>query len=202
MPCSTAAEKKIAEPIFLDAWNAALAYEGEGEWHKVLKRFYRHAARRNINGMAAKLRHHGDALPTELCRSFCAVVSSDGDRGFAEVQSTASKLLRNHISDFVRLVLRIKKFTVVPGRFKARIKTSRDSITGAKFVDMRSYLAVRILALCANQPIQDWIATCKSGLFKESISTFEKQLINKLWPKAPRLKKPMRASKLTAVRVS
>jgi hypothetical protein len=34
MPCSTAAEKKIAEPIFLDAWNAALAYEGEGEWQR------------------------------------------------------------------------------------------------------------------------------------------------------------------------
>jgi hypothetical protein len=290
----TPAEKKVAEQLFLDAWNAALMYEGDGEWHKVLKRFYRHAARigtrllvtraaedikrfpdlvdrvtdymryvgtssecidfacsllddeeqvysdvnyrlieallklepshremrrlrklaqkiindeinfrgaedskvlapllllrygdrRNINGMATKLRNHGDTLPTELCRSFCAVVSSDGDRGFADVQSTASKLLRNHISDFVRLVLRIKKFTIVPGRFKARIKTTRDSITGAKFVDMRSYLAVRILALCPNEPIQDWITSCKAGLFSESISIFEKELINKLWPKA------------------
>ena len=301
MPCGTAAEKKTAEPIFLQAWNSAIVHEGEGEWHKVLKRFYRHAARigtkllmprtaddikrfpdlvdrvtdymryvgtctecidfvcslleddeqvypdvnyrlieallklepssrertrlkrlaqsilndemtfrgvedcrvlapmlllrygdrRNINGMAAKLRNHGDTLPAELCRSFCAVVSSDGNRGFLEVQLTASKLLRNHISDFVRLVLRIKNFTVVPGRFKVRIKTSRDSITGAKFVDMRSYLAVRILALCPNQPVQDWIAACKSGLFKESISTFEKQLINKLWPKMTRRKKPV-----------
>jgi len=312
MPCGTAAEKKTAEPMFLEAWNAAITYEDKGEWHKVLKRFYRHAARigtrvlvaraaddikhfpdlvdritdymryvgtccecidfvcsllddqeqvypdvnyrlieallklepsrremtrlkklaqkilndqisfrgveecrvlapmlllrygdrRNINGIAAKLRHHGETLPAELCRSFSAVVSSDGDRGFAEVQSVASKLLRNHISDFVKLVLRIKNFTVVPGRFKARIKTSRDSISGAKFVDMRSYLAVRILALCPNQPVQDWIAACKSGLFNEPISTFEKQLINKLWPRTARRKKGPPASSNPAARAS
>jgi hypothetical protein len=298
-PLDSAAEKKIAERLFLEAWNAALTYEGDGEWHKVLKRFYRHAARigtkllmvraaddvkrfpdlvdritdymryvgtpsecidfvssllddeeqvypdvnyrlieallklepatreterlkklaqailnhdinftgmedckvlapllllrygdrRNIKGMAAKLRSQGDAMPANLCRSLCAVVAGDGNPGFTEVQSTASRLLRNHISDFVKLVIRIKRLTSVPGRFKARVTTSRDSITGAKFMDMRSYLAVRILALCPHKLVQGWIAARKKELFKEPLSAFDKKLINKLWPKIPRQRK-------------
>jgi hypothetical protein len=297
--CDTAAEKNVAERLFLNAWNAALAHEGEGEWHKVLKRFYRHAARigtrllmaraaddvkcfpdlvdritdymryvgtpaeciefvwsllhdeqqvyadvnyrlieallklepasretvrlkkvaqailngeidfpgveeckvlapllllrygdrRNINGMATKLRTQGDAMPASLCRSLCAVVAGDENKGFEEVQSTASKLLRNHISDFVKLVIRVRAFTSVPGRFKARITASRDSITGAKFIDMRSYLAVRILALCPHKIVQSWIANCKAELLKQQISTFDRKLISKLWPKAPRKKR-------------
>jgi hypothetical protein len=139
--------------------------------------------------MAAKLRSQGESLPANLCRSLCAVVAGDGDPGFTEVQSTASTLLRNHISDFVKLVIRIKSFKSVPGRFKARITISRDSITGAKFIDMRSYLAVRILALCPHKLVQSWIGTCKVELFKQEISAFEKKLINKLWPKAPRKEK-------------
>jgi len=54
---------------------------------------------------------------------------------------------------------------------------------------MRSYMAVRILALCPNRLVQEWISACKKGLFNEQISTFEKQLINKLWPKTPRRNK-------------
>jgi hypothetical protein len=142
----------------------------------------RYGDSRNFKGMAAKLQREGDDMAPALCRALCAVVSSTGDSGFRLVQTTASRLRRNYISEFVRLVTRIKQFKVVPGRFKARVAVSRDSITGARFFDMRSVLAVRILGLCDNPAVQQWLSARRSGILAEPISPFDKRLVNRLWP--------------------
>jgi uncharacterized protein YaaR (DUF327 family) len=302
MPCDTATEKVAAKQKLERAWTVALTSESKGEWQKVLKRFYRHAARtgsriliertitdikahaelvervadyvryvapssecidlveallnddeqvygdvnyrllesllrlepnradatrirqlaqrllsgelrfpgveecrvlapllllrygdsRNLNGMTAKLQREGDEMQPALCRALCAVVSSMGQAGFKAVQATASRLLRNHISEFVRLVIRIQKFKVVPGRFKARLAVSYDSIRGAKFFDMRSVLAVRILALWPHPAVQQWLNARRSGILAEPISAFDRRLIAKLWPSTAA--KPKRAT--------
>ena len=45
MPCETAMEKLNARQALERGWAVALQSENKGEWQKVLKRFYRHAAR-------------------------------------------------------------------------------------------------------------------------------------------------------------
>ena len=292
MPCEIATEKLNARQALERAWTVALQSENKGEWQKVLKRFYRHAARtssrvllgrvatdikthaelvervtdymryvasvaecievvesllndpeqvygdvnyrllesllklepnraeatrirqlaqrllngefrfpgveecrvlapllllrygdsRNLNGMETKLEREGENMAPALCRALCAVLSSSGQSGFQVVQATASRLLRNHISEFVRLVVRIQKFNVVPGRFKARVAVSRDSITGARFFDMRALLAARILGLCPHPAVQQWLSARRGGLLAEPLSPFDKRLVNRLWP--------------------
>jgi hypothetical protein len=80
------------------------------------------------------------------------------------------------------MVGRIQRFTRVEGRFKARIVVSRDSITGTKFIDMRSLLAARLLALCPHPAVASWLATKKTNLLKADISDYDKNLIRRLWP--------------------
>ena len=142
----------------------------------------RYGDKRNIRGLAGKLSKQTERLDPGLTRALCAVVSSVGSAGFRVVERTASRLLRNNLSEFVRLVARIRKFEVVPGRFKARITISKDSITGAKYIDMRSYLAARILGLSTNRAIANWLRAKKAELLAEDISAFERELLRKLWP--------------------
>jgi hypothetical protein len=142
----------------------------------------RYGDRRNIRGLAGKLSTETERLDPALTRALCAVVSSTGSVGFRVVERTASRLLRNNLSEFVRLVGRIRKFKAVPGRFKARIAISKDSITGAKYIDMRSYLAARILGLSTNRAVLNWLRSRKAELLDEEISRFERVLILKLWP--------------------
>jgi hypothetical protein len=292
MPCDTPSDKAAAREVLERAWKVALKLADQGEWEKVLKRFYRHAARtgsrvltervvadlkahpalvdriadyvryvgrctecidlveqllsdqeqvygdinyrllesvlrlepnrdeqtrirqlaqrllngemifpgvdecrvlapllllrfgdlRNLKGAASKLERDGADMTPSLCRSLCAVVSSMGQTGFRVVEATASRLLRNHISEFVKLVTRIKEFRSVPGRFRARIDVSFDSITGAKFFDIRSILAVRILALCPDPSVYEWLNARRRGILSEPLSAFDKRLIAKLWP--------------------
>jgi hypothetical protein len=143
----------------------------------------RYGDKRNMRGMAGKLTREAEHLPSDVTRSLCAVVSSCGTQGFAVVERTASRLLRNHLSEFVKLVTRIREIKVVPGRFKNRIKASRDSITGAKFIDMRSILAARILGLGGHKLVHDWLLAIKTGLLSDNLSTFDRTLIHRLWPK-------------------
>ena len=132
--------------------------------------------------METKLQREGENMAPTLCRALCAVLSSSGQSGFQVVQAKASRLLRNHISEFVRLVVRIQKFNVVPGRFKARVAVSYDSITGARFSDMRALLAARILGLCPHPAVQQWLSARRAGLLAEPLSPFDKRLVNRLWP--------------------
>ena len=143
----------------------------------------RYGDKRNMRGMAGKLEREADKLSADVTRSLCAVVSSCGPEGFAVVEQTASRLLRNHLSEFVKLVMRIREIQIVPGRFKNRIKASRDSITGAKFIDMRSILAARILGLGGYKSVHDWLTAKKIGLLSDGLSSFDRSLIQRLWPK-------------------
>lgn len=138
---------------------------------------------RNLRTLVTKLQRHADSLPQRTTRALCAVVGGCKKEGFEVVQETASRLLRNHLSEFVKLIVRIKEFDTVPGRFKNRVSLSKDSITGADYVDMRAVLSARILGLCTHKTVCNWLADTKEKLKAASISHFEVNLIERLWPK-------------------
>lgn len=138
---------------------------------------------RNLRSLFTKLQRHADGLPQNTTRALCAVVGGCKKAGFDVVQDTASRLLRNHLSEFVKLVIRIREFDSVPGRFKTRVALSKDSITGADYVDMRAVLSARILGLCTHKTVNDWLADTKTKIKASGISPFEVALIERLWPK-------------------
>ena len=138
---------------------------------------------RNVRALFHRLQRQAEMLPQNATRSLCAVVGGCERAGFEVVQQTASRLLRNHLSEFVKLVIRVREFDAVPGRFKARVALSRDSITGAVFVDMRAILSARILGLCARKSVCGWLADTKKNIKAAGISPFEVALVDRLWPK-------------------
>ena len=83
----------------------------------------------------------------ELVKACALTYASYGGLQFEAVRRPASRLLRNPLSEIVRMVEKIKGYPDVPGRLKARIEISSDAITGKPFVDMRSFLTARLLAL-------------------------------------------------------
>lgn len=142
----------------------------------------RYGDKRNVRSLITILERDAEKLSPNMTRALCAVVGGCGTQGFAVVQDTASRLLRNHLSEFVKLVVRIKVFTTVPGRFKSRVALGRDSITGSPFIDMRALLAARILGLCNHKEIHKWLADTKKKLLLSDIMEFDRKLIVKLWP--------------------
>lgn len=137
---------------------------------------------RSVRGLFTHLKRHGETLPQDVTRALCAVVGGCKRNGFRTVQDVASTLLRNHLSEFVKLIVRVREFKTVPGRFKDRVKLRRDSITGAPFVDMRAILAARILGLSEHKAVRDWLAVTKVTQQAARISPFEIGLLEKLWP--------------------
>jgi hypothetical protein len=137
---------------------------------------------RSIRALFTRLGRDADSLPQAVTRAICAVVAGCGKEGFKAVQATASTLLRNHLSEFFKLLLRVRLFKFVPGRFKHRMRIAKDSISGASFVDMRSILAARILGLCTHKPVHQWLAAAKVTYVEADISPFELRLVERLWP--------------------
>jgi hypothetical protein len=116
----------------------------------------------------------------ELAKACALTYASYGAIQFDVVRRAASKLLRNPLSEIVRMVEKIKRYPDVPGRLKARIQISPDSITGRPFVDMQMFLTMRLLALNLKSAIRNWVKAKKNALLKSQISSFGKRLADKL----------------------
>jgi hypothetical protein len=116
----------------------------------------------------------------ELAKACALTFASYGGLQFEVVRRAASRLLRNPLSEIVRMVERIKGYPDVPGRLKARIEISPDAITGKPFIDMRSFLTARLLALNSKPAIHTWLRAKKKAFHKSKISTFDKRLVKKL----------------------
>ena len=115
-----------------------------------------------------------------LLRAAAIVYASYGDAEFRAVRKSASRLLRNHLADVVRLVERIRKYTDVPARYKARLKPRYDPVARAHYVDMRALLTVRLLRLSKAPRVMRWLADWKTSVLTQSLSDYDRQLINRL----------------------
>jgi hypothetical protein len=115
-----------------------------------------------------------------LLRAAAIIYASYGDSEFGAVRRSASRLLRNHLADVVRLIERIRKYPDVPVRYKARLKTRYDSVAKTQFVDMRSLLTVRLLRLARATAVARWVADWRTNVLTQSISTYDQRLLNRL----------------------
>jgi hypothetical protein len=115
-----------------------------------------------------------------LLRSAAVVYLSYGDREFATARRSAARLMRNHLAEVIRLIERIREYTDVPVRYKARLKTKFDSVARTHYADMRALLTVRLLALSKKRQVLRWVSNWKAQMLTEPISAFDRRLIRRL----------------------
>ncbi len=120
------------------------------------------------------------AVSAPLLRAAAVVYSSYGDKEFGEVRRSASRLMRNHLADVVRLVERIRKYTDVPLRYKARLKPRYDPVAGTQYVDMRALLTVRLLKLSRAPRVTRWVSDWKANVLTQPVSVYDRWLVNRL----------------------
>jgi hypothetical protein len=92
-----------------------------------------------------------------LLRSTAMVYSSYGNTEFGVVRRSASRLLRNHLADVVRLVERIRKYPDVPIRYRARL-----------------------LRLATAPGVGRWVADWKTEVLSQPISEYDRRIVMRL----------------------
>ncbi len=119
-----------------------------------------------------------DKYPPDVVRATAIVYASYGVHEFEIVQKAAGKLLRNPFATLIRMVEGIKAYKDVPNRWKERFKPHYDSMLERNFIDMRSLLAGRLLALNNRPQIQLWLKDRKAEFLKCSISLYDQTLLD------------------------
>ncbi len=115
-----------------------------------------------------------------LLRAAAVVYASYGDKEFATVRRSASRLLRNHLADVVKLIERIRRYTDVPSRYKARLRPQYDSVARMLYVDMRSLLTVRLLKLSKAPNVKRWISDWQASVLAQTVSAYDRALLKRL----------------------
>ena len=117
-----------------------------------------------------------------VARSVALVLASDGRSEFQHVRRVASRLLRNHLANVVLLIERIRGYDEVPVRYRNRLKERYDSITTKQYIDMRSILTARLLALSPSARVIQWVGQWKQEMLAKDVSAFDRRLLNRLIP--------------------
>ena len=137
---------------------------------------------RSLPLLASTFTNNPDELPPQTVRAAAIVYASFGPKQFAFVKRAASRILRHTLTDLVRFLDAVASYRDVPDRFKARINTRFDAITARTYFDMRSVVALRLLALSNAPRVQQWVAATKAALLKERLTAYDKRLIARLVP--------------------
>lgn len=120
------------------------------------------------------------AKHTQLIRASAITYSTFGRREFRDVRKAAAFLLNNPLALMVRMVKRIQGLKQVPDRFKARLNLRRDSVAGRPYLDMRTYVAGRLLRLNRRKAVRLWLLQRGSQIAKKRISSFDRLLVKRL----------------------
>ena len=178
----TPSEAKALRNFFKSVSAAQISFPGQ-----VLARslvplaLLRYGDKRSVKSLVALLRGSLDKLSTEEVRSVSLVLAGFGQQEFETIQTTAGRLLVNHLSEFVRMVQRIRQLTDVPNRLKLRIHLSKDPITSKQYIDMRTILTMRLLGLNRHHDVKQWLSS-KINLFRNApVSDFDKSLLERFF---------------------
>ncbi len=135
---------------------------------------------RNISSLRRCFQESKAGAPRQAVRAAAIVYASYGRKEFNVVRRAAAMLLINPLASMVKLVQRVMKFEQVPERYKARLMLRRDSVSGRQYIDMRTFLAARLLALNRGKAIRSWLKTWVTNTMRQKISAFDKRLVRSL----------------------
>lgn len=121
-----------------------------------------------------------DSMPPSIGKAVAVVYASYGRKEYEEVVQAASTLRDNYLSEFLRMLAGLLEYENVPERFKIRRKPVYDPVLGRCRVDMRKLLVLRLLRLNHKKPVGKWIDDTRQWMQNQSISSFDKSLVEKL----------------------
>jgi len=118
--------------------------------------------------------------PPALVRAAAFVYASVSPPAFEEVREVACMILRNHLSSLVLLIGEIQGYRTVPARYSPRLHLSTDSVAGVSFVDMRVILTARLLLLCPEIAVRNWVMEWRTKILTSPISAYDRRLLRRL----------------------
>ena len=138
--------------------------------------------RRSMPVLRSAFTRNMDKVPGDVLRAAVAVYASNGPKYFEETRQAASRLHRNLLAEFVRLVERVQSYTEVPDRFSNRLKLGYDPTTRLQYVDTRALLQARLLGLSPANGVRVYLKNKRNAFLASGISDYDKQLVRRLWP--------------------
>jgi hypothetical protein len=133
--------------------------------------------RRSIPLLKGVLERDAHRLDGQVARALGLAISSYGAAEFRYVRRLASRLLRNHLASAVLMVERIIEYPEVPHRYSGRLTARFDSVAAKPYLDMRSLLTVRLLALNKRRRVNDWIRDWRDAMLKQKLNRSDKSML-------------------------
>jgi hypothetical protein len=121
-----------------------------------------------------------NARHPQLLRSAAICYSTYGRQEFSEVKKATALLLNNPLALMVRMVKRIQLLDQVPDRFKARLTVRWDPVSGRNYLDMRTFVAARLITLNRKKTVRDWLKQWVASTKRKKVSAFDRRLIQKV----------------------
>jgi hypothetical protein len=136
--------------------------------------------RRSLPCLMRMLKKVDGIASPDVVRACAIVYASFGEKYFREVRQSASRLLRNNLSQTVRLLEQISCYSEVPKRYKSRLYVATDSVAGRKYIDMRVALMARLLLMSKSEQVKKCVDDWTKSILAEPISQYDKRLITRL----------------------
>jgi hypothetical protein len=114
-----------------------------------------------------------------LIRASAITYATYGNNEFTAVKRAAALLLNNPLALMVRMVKKLQTLQQVPDRFKARLTIRWDSVRGRHYIDMRTCVALGLLALNRRKAIRHWLRQWAKESKKKHLSAFDRRLIRR-----------------------
>jgi hypothetical protein len=140
----------------------------------------RFGGRRTITQLRRFFREEKLAKQAQLIRASAIAYSTYGLSEFREIRKAAAVLLSNPLALMVRMIKKIQGLNQVTDRFKARLNLRRDPVGGRFYLDMRTYVAGRLLRLNKRTAVSTWLQQWAGNLVTKRISSFDRKLIRRL----------------------
>jgi hypothetical protein len=173
----TPTEARILRRLFQAIYRGGVDFPGRVLCRSLVPlALLRYGDKRSVTSLSGPLGQKLDKLSSDEVRSIALVLSGFGDAEFQIIATAASRLLLNHLAEFVRLIQKIRTFDAVPDRLKNRIRLLKDSITFRAYLDMRTLITLRLLCLNRKPLVVQWIANRRS-LFSTQVSPFDRRLL-------------------------
>jgi hypothetical protein len=135
--------------------------------------------KRSKSNLSRCFRERTRTRPPHLIRASAISYATYGRNEFTEVKRAAALLLNNPLALMVRMVKKLQTLRQVPDRFKARLTIRWDSVRGRHYIDMRTCVALGLLALNRREAIRQWLRQWVKESKKKSLSAFDGRLIRR-----------------------
>jgi hypothetical protein len=139
--------------------------------------------RRSLPLLKTSFEQASDNLPAAAVRACAIVFASYGRTEARELKTVASKLLRNHLSEMVKMLDSVATYTSVPPRFVPRVDAGLDAVARQLYIDMRGLVIARLIGLNTHPNVRAWLADRRRVLEAKALSLYDRDLLQRLWPK-------------------